>query len=85
MRELTARQREVLDFMRSFGLDRCYEELQTVTELAYGLGVPFQLSETVTDVSASGRTMTPVSSKHSRTAASAGRCSHIRMFSEGGG
>ena len=38
------------DFMRSFGLDRCYEELQTVTELAHGLGVPFQLSETVTDV-----------------------------------
>ena len=38
------------DFMRSFGLDRCYEELQTVTELAHRLGVPFQLSETVTDV-----------------------------------
>jgi 3-hydroxyisobutyrate dehydrogenase len=38
------------DFMRSFGLDRCYEELQTVTELAHHLGVPFQLSETVTDV-----------------------------------
>ncbi len=38
------------DFMRSFGLDRCYEELQTVTELAHGLGVPFQLSETVADV-----------------------------------
>jgi 3-hydroxyisobutyrate dehydrogenase len=38
------------DFMRSFGLDRCYEELQTVTELAHRLGVPCQLSETVTDV-----------------------------------
>lgn len=38
------------DFMRSFGLDRCYEELQTVTELAHDFGVPFQLSETVTDV-----------------------------------
>jgi 3-hydroxyisobutyrate dehydrogenase len=38
------------DFMRSFGLDRCYEELQTVTELAHHLGVPFQLSETVADV-----------------------------------
>ena len=36
--------------MRSFGLDRCYEERQTVTELAHRLGVPFQLSETVTDV-----------------------------------
>jgi len=38
------------DFMRSFGLDRCYEELQTVTELAHALGVPFQLSETVADL-----------------------------------
>jgi hypothetical protein len=38
------------DFMRCFGLDRCSEELQTVTELAYGLGVPFRLSETVADV-----------------------------------
>jgi len=38
------------DFMRSFGVDRCYEELQTVTELAHRLGVPFQLSETVADV-----------------------------------
>lgn len=38
------------DFMRSFGLDRCYEELQTVTELARALGVPFQLSETVADL-----------------------------------
>jgi 3-hydroxyisobutyrate dehydrogenase len=38
------------DFMRGFSLDRCYEELQTVTELAHGLGVPFQLSETVADV-----------------------------------
>ncbi len=38
------------DFMRSFGLDRCYEELQTVTELARALGVPFQPSETVADV-----------------------------------
>jgi 3-hydroxyisobutyrate dehydrogenase len=37
------------DFMRSFGLDRCSEELQTVTELAHGLGVPFRLSETVAD------------------------------------
>jgi 3-hydroxyisobutyrate dehydrogenase len=38
------------DFMRSFGVDRCYEELQTVTGLAHGLGVPVQLSETVADV-----------------------------------
>jgi 3-hydroxyisobutyrate dehydrogenase len=38
------------DFMPSFGLDRCYEELQTVTELARALGVPFQLSETVADL-----------------------------------
>jgi 3-hydroxyisobutyrate dehydrogenase len=38
------------DFMRSFGLDRCYEELRTVTELARRLGVPCQLSETVADV-----------------------------------
>jgi 3-hydroxyisobutyrate dehydrogenase len=38
------------DFMRSFGVDRCYEELQTVTELAHRFGVPFQLSEAVTDV-----------------------------------
>jgi 3-hydroxyisobutyrate dehydrogenase len=38
------------DFMASFGVDRCYEELQTVTELAHGLEVPFELSETVADV-----------------------------------
>ncbi|MGH3152299.1 MAG: NAD(P)-dependent oxidoreductase [Streptosporangiaceae bacterium] len=38
------------DFMRSFDVDRCYEELKTVTELAHGLGVPFHLSDAVADV-----------------------------------
>ncbi len=36
--------------MRSFGLDRCYEELQIVTELARGHRLPFQVSESVADL-----------------------------------
>jgi 3-hydroxyisobutyrate dehydrogenase-like beta-hydroxyacid dehydrogenase len=38
------------DYMRSFGLDRCYQELQILTERARDLGVPFQLSKTVADI-----------------------------------
>jgi len=38
------------DYLRSFGLDRCYQELQIMTERARDLGVPFQLSETVADI-----------------------------------
>jgi 3-hydroxyisobutyrate dehydrogenase len=38
------------DFMRTFGLDRCYEELQIVTELARDHQLPFQVSEAVADV-----------------------------------
>ena len=34
----------------SFGLDRCYQELQILTERARDLGVPFQPSETVADI-----------------------------------
>jgi 3-hydroxyisobutyrate dehydrogenase len=36
--------------MRTFGLDRCCEELQTVTELARGHHLPFQVSESVADL-----------------------------------
>ena len=32
------------DYLESFGLDRCVEELRAVTDLAAGLGLPFQLS-----------------------------------------
>lgn len=35
------------DYLRSFDLDRCYQELQILTERARDLGVPFQLSEAV--------------------------------------
>jgi 3-hydroxyisobutyrate dehydrogenase len=38
------------DFMRTFGLDRCCEELQMVTELARGHHLPFQVSESVADL-----------------------------------
>jgi 3-hydroxyisobutyrate dehydrogenase len=38
------------DFMRTFGLGRCYEELQTVTELARDRRVPFPVSDTVADL-----------------------------------
>ncbi len=38
------------DLMRTFGLDRCYEELQVVTGLARDHQVPFQVSEAVADV-----------------------------------
>jgi 3-hydroxyisobutyrate dehydrogenase len=38
------------DFMRTFGLDRCCEELQIVTELARGHHLPFQVSESVADL-----------------------------------
>jgi 3-hydroxyisobutyrate dehydrogenase len=38
------------DYLRSFGLERCYQELQILTERARDLGVPFQLSETVADI-----------------------------------
>lgn len=35
------------DYLESFGLDRCVEELATVTALARESGVPFELSELV--------------------------------------
>jgi 3-hydroxyisobutyrate dehydrogenase len=38
------------DFMRTFGLDRCYEELQNVTGLARDHHVPFPVSEAVADL-----------------------------------
>ena len=38
------------DFMRTFALDRCYEELQTVTELARDHHFPFQVAESVADL-----------------------------------
>ena len=38
------------DFMRTFALDRCCEELQTVTELARDHHLPFQVSESVADL-----------------------------------
>jgi 3-hydroxyisobutyrate dehydrogenase len=38
------------DFMRNFALDRCCEELQTVTELARDHHLPFQVSESVTEL-----------------------------------
>jgi 3-hydroxyisobutyrate dehydrogenase len=38
------------DYLRGFGLDRCYQELQILTERARDLGLPFQLSETVADI-----------------------------------
>lgn len=36
--------------MRTFGLDRCCEELQIVTDLARDHHVPFQVSEAVADI-----------------------------------
>ena len=38
------------DFMRTFALDRCCEELQTVTELARDHHLPFQVSESVAEL-----------------------------------
>ena len=38
------------DFMRTFGLDRCYKELQTVAELARAHHLPFQASEAVAGI-----------------------------------
>jgi 3-hydroxyisobutyrate dehydrogenase len=38
------------DYLTSFGLDRCCEELDAVTELADDLEVPFELSRVVQDV-----------------------------------
>ena len=38
------------DFMRTFGLDRCYEELQIVTGLARDHHLPFQVSEAVAGI-----------------------------------
>ena len=37
------------DFMRTFGLDRCCEELQIATDLARGHHLPFQVSESVAE------------------------------------
>jgi 3-hydroxyisobutyrate dehydrogenase len=38
------------DFLRTFGLDRCCEELQIVTDLARDYHLPFQVSESVADL-----------------------------------
>ena len=38
------------DFMRTFALDRCCEELQNVTELARDHHLPFQVSESVAEL-----------------------------------
>jgi 3-hydroxyisobutyrate dehydrogenase len=38
------------DYLHSFGLDRCYQELQILAERARDLGIPFRLSETVADI-----------------------------------
>lgn len=38
------------DFMRTFGLDRCYQELQIVTQLARDHHLSFSVSEAVADV-----------------------------------
>jgi 3-hydroxyisobutyrate dehydrogenase len=38
------------DYLRSFGLDRCYEELQTVTSLAREHGVPAEVADVVADI-----------------------------------
>ncbi|MFL6056521.1 MAG: NAD(P)-dependent oxidoreductase [Actinoallomurus sp.] len=38
------------DYMTTFGLDRCYEELLSVTALAREHAVPFELSEAVTRI-----------------------------------
>jgi 3-hydroxyisobutyrate dehydrogenase len=35
------------DYLESFGIDRCVEELETLVSLARGAGVPFELSSTV--------------------------------------
>jgi 3-hydroxyisobutyrate dehydrogenase len=35
------------DYLESFGIDRCVEELETLVSLAHGSGVPFELSSTV--------------------------------------
>jgi 3-hydroxyisobutyrate dehydrogenase len=40
------------DYLTSFGLDRCCEELDAVTELAQQLEVPFELSGVVRDLHA---------------------------------
>jgi hypothetical protein len=42
------------DFMRSFGLDRSCEELQTVTALARDHHLPFQVSESVAELYPAG-------------------------------
>jgi 3-hydroxyisobutyrate dehydrogenase len=38
------------DYLRSFGLDRCYEELRTVTSLAREHGVPAEIADLVADI-----------------------------------
>jgi 3-hydroxyisobutyrate dehydrogenase len=40
------------DYIADFGLDRCYEELDAITELARELDVPFELSTLVRDIHA---------------------------------
>ncbi|HMH59408.1 MAG TPA: NAD-binding protein, partial [Galbitalea sp.] len=35
------------DYLASFGIDRCLEELEILVSLAQGAGVPFELSSTV--------------------------------------
>jgi 3-hydroxyisobutyrate dehydrogenase len=38
------------DYLNNFGLDRCYEELEAITELAGDLDLPFELSSVVRDL-----------------------------------
>ncbi len=37
------------DYRDSFGLDRCHDQLATITEIARELGVPFEVSDAVRD------------------------------------
>jgi 3-hydroxyisobutyrate dehydrogenase len=38
------------DYLTSFGLERCHEELQATAELAHEAGLPFELSRLVRDI-----------------------------------
>jgi 3-hydroxyisobutyrate dehydrogenase len=40
------------DYLTDFGLDRCFEELDAIAELAHGLEMPFELSTLVRDLHA---------------------------------
>jgi len=40
------------DYLRTFGIDRCYEQLATISTLAHENGVPFEVSDLVTRIHA---------------------------------